>query len=95
MSCAQALLFAQVATTSGDKTGSPPSLEKLTAIRQNIGQMPLAVASGVAAGNVVAMKPYVDKFLVASSITERSGPLGNHEYLVPEKVRELADIIHA
>jgi hypothetical protein len=94
--CQQALQYCDVATTSGDKTGQPPSLEKLAAIHKNLaGRIPLAVASGVDAGNVTEMKPYVNKFLVASSIIERRGPLGTHEYLVPEKVRELADLIHA
>lgn len=93
--CEQAIQFCDVATTSGDKTGSPPSVEKLATIRQHIGgQLPLAVASGVNAENIAEMKPYVDKFLVAPSIIRRDPERGNQEYLVPQKVRELADLIH-
>jgi hypothetical protein len=85
-----------VITTSGDATGKPPSIEKLVEISDCVAhRAPIAVASGVNAGNVTAMKPYVDIFMIASSIIERGGPLGEHEYLIPEKVRELADLIHA
>lgn len=94
-SCEDAMRFASVATTSGDKTGSPPSVEKLKEIRRLLaGRLPLAVASGVSAKNVTAMKPFVDIFMVASSIIERDQSRGGHEHLVPEKVRELADLIH-
>lgn len=94
-SCRQVASFADVATTSGDKTGSPPAIEKLEMIKRYLGdRVPLAVASGVDARNITAMKPFVDIFLVASSIIVRDQKRGNHEYLVPEKVRELAGMIH-
>lgn len=94
--CLRIATVADVATTSGDKTGSPPSLEKLKTIQMNLrGNAPLAVASGVSAENVEPMKAYVDCFLVASSIIERDAKRGHAEYFVPEKVRELEGIIHS
>jgi hypothetical protein len=94
--CAQARRSVDVATTSGEKTGSPPSPEKLQVIRMLLGEdTPLAVASGVDAGNADTMTPYADIFMVASSVTERDPERGGHEYLVPEKVRKLADVFHS
>ncbi len=93
--CTRASEYANFATTSGDKTGSPPRIEKLRAIYELLGGgTPLAVASGVDAVNVRDMLPYVTAFLVASSISLPDGARGGHEYLAPEKVRVLADIIH-
>lgn len=92
--CKQALQRCDIVTTSGNKTGSPPDLEKLATIRRHIGQRKLAIASGVSAENVYEMKPYADIFLVASSITRFGDTSNDHEFLVPEKVRKLADIVH-
>lgn len=93
--CEDAIERGVLITTSGDSTGNPASVEKLEEIHHYInGRRPLAVASGVDASNVVAMKPFVDIFLVASSIIERNPSRGNQEYLVAEKVRRLADLIH-
>lgn len=94
--CRSALHYVNTVTTSGDKTGSAPDVAKLDAMRKIIGpKYRLALASGVTADNVESFKPFVDTFLVASSITMRREHLGNHEYLVPQKVRELAGKIHA
>lgn len=78
-----------VITTSGEKTGSAPTIEKIVSIRRAIGdEYPLAVASGISRENVRQFKPYVDCFIVASSI-------GKSFYdLDPSKVRSLAKIIH-
>lgn len=93
--CEHAIQRVDVVTTSGDKTGSAPSVEKLETIKRHLeGRIPLALASGVSSSNVREFLETVDIFLVASSICERNPKLGNEEYLVPEKVRELADLIH-
>lgn len=93
--CEHAIQCVDVATTSGDKTGSAPSVEKLETIKRYLeGRIPIALASGVSSSNVRKFLGTVDIFLVASSICERNPRLGNEEYLVPEKVRELADLIH-
>jgi predicted TIM-barrel enzyme len=78
------------------KTGSAPDIQKLEEIRSNIGyETRLALASGVTEENISLFLPTVDTFLVASSIIERRKDLGNHEYLIPEKVMSLAIKIHA
>lgn len=93
--CRAAVQIVDVVTTSGDKTGSAPDIAKLISIKRCLGDKnPLALASGVDADNVSAFMEYVDTFLVASSICERVPSHGNHEYLVQQKVRELAGLIH-
>lgn len=95
-SCNKALQVVDVITTSGTKTGSAPDTQKLEEIRSNIGNKPcLALASGVTEKNVSLFLPTVDTFLVASSIIERRKDLGNHEYIIPEKVLALATKIHS
>ena len=77
-----------VVTTSGPATGQPASLDKVLRFREALGDRPLALASGVSAGNVRAFLPHVDAFLVASSIERGFGVLD------PDKVRQLADLVH-
>jgi hypothetical protein len=73
-----------VVTTSGDRTGQPPTVQKIERIRWAIGpEMPLAIASGISAKNVRQFMPLAQAFLVASSVTD-PGELTN-----AEKVREL------
>ena len=58
-----------VVTTSGDATGSPPTIEKVRAIRDAVGaDQPVANASGMTPENVGPFVPLLDCFLVASSI---------------------------
>ena len=93
--CEAAVRHVNVATTSGEATGSPPSLEKLKAIKEALdGRIPLALASWVNEDNVVSFKPFVDTFLVASSICEKN-PITGIEDLVPLKVARLGQLIHA
>lgn len=95
VACEKAVRNIDVATTSGDATGSAPEITKLEAIKKNLaGRLPLALASGVCEENVLNFKPAVDIFLVASSIIERVADQGNFEYLVPEKVKRLSELIH-
>lgn len=92
--CTRASAYANFATTSGNKTGPPPRLEKLRAIHELLGGVtPIAVASGVNEDNVEEMLPYVGAFLVASSICKADATRGGHEYLLPEKVAVLGKII--
>ncbi|MFA5651866.1 MAG: BtpA/SgcQ family protein [Candidatus Paceibacterota bacterium] len=91
--CKEAMKIVDVITTSGDRTGSAPDILKLKSIKKYLGgKVPLALASGVNTDNVLSFIEYVDIFLVASSICESIPSRG--EYLVPEKVRELARLIH-
>ncbi len=87
-----AIDFANTITTSGDKTGSTPSIDKLKRIADLVSeQNPIAVASGVDATNVLEMKQHVQTFLVASSISVR---YGQTEHLAPKKVEWLGHLIH-
>jgi hypothetical protein len=90
LACEKATKNVNVITTSGNQTGSPPSIEKLMEIRKHIGNSRLALASGVTLENITSFKPIVDDFIVASSIIEMTA--GN-EYFVPNKVKQLAMII--
>ncbi len=83
-----AMPFMDVITTSGPETGTPPTIDKIVSMRKAIGDFPLAIASGIDTSNVTKFIPYVDCFLVATGIS--------HDFytLDPQKVRDLADIIH-
>jgi hypothetical protein len=78
-----------VVTTSGPGTGEAAPVEKLVAMRAGVGDRALALASGVTPENVHLFLPYVDAYLVASGIEEKFGVFD------PEKVKALADQIHA
>lgn len=56
-------------TTSGPRTGEPPSLEKALGMRTMLGTAPLAVASGMALDNVAAYLPYFTHYLVATGVS--------------------------
>lgn len=86
--CRQALRFVNVITTSGPATGKAPDLDKIKTMREIIGDHDLAIASGIDVENVEAFLPYVDCFLVASSIGKSFTDLD------PTKVKALADKIH-
>lgn len=77
-----------VVTTSGPGTGEPPTVEKVRAMRQALGDHALAVASGITPENVGPFLPFVDAFLVATGIEQRFG------WFDPKRVRALADAIH-
>ncbi|MCC7522904.1 hypothetical protein IT407_03850 [Candidatus Uhrbacteria bacterium] len=80
--------YVDVITTSGTKTGEPPSVEKIIAMRQAIGKHPLAIASGMTPENVHPFLPHVDAFLVATGISK------SFTELDPERVRAMAKIVH-
>lgn len=77
-----------VVTTSGDKTGNAPTIEKIKEMYSiTNGTSPLALASGVDEKNITEFLQYVDIFLVSSSISE------NHEKLNKNKTIKMANII--
>lgn len=86
--CHMAKACMEVVTTSGPQTGSPPNLRKIQTMRTALGKHPLAIASGIDETNVKMFLPYVNYFLVASSIGS------SFTELDAEKTRRLADIIH-
>lgn len=97
--CTLAGAYCSLATTSGEKTGVAVDIKKILKIWRLLGSgtpsaLPIAVASGVDAMNIYDLLPFVSAFLVASSISHADAALGGHEYLVPERVRVIADIVH-
>lgn len=60
--------YVDVVTTSGKGTGMPPSIEKIRAMKQAIGDKKLAVASGISSENIHEYTGLFDQLLVSSSI---------------------------
>ncbi len=79
-----AVPFVDVVTTSGEGTGLAPSLRKIRAMKNAIGDHPLAIASGITSENVEEYMPHCDCFLVATGVSD------SHTELNPDKVRTLA-----
>ncbi len=73
--------FGDVVTTSGPRTGSPPALEKMLAMREAVPDVPIAIASGITPENVDPFLDHVDYFLVATGISK------SHTELDPSRVR--------
>jgi len=81
--------YMDVITTSGKATGLPPGLKKIEIMRRAIKDFPLAVASGVNAGNIRKYLPLVDCFLVATGVSRTFFELDE------EKVKEIVRIINS
>ncbi|TSC62064.1 MAG: hypothetical protein G01um101448_177 [Parcubacteria group bacterium Gr01-1014_48] len=64
-----AMPYLDVVTTSGDRTGSPPTVGKMCALRASVGDFPIAIASGITPENVADYLPYTDCFLVATGVS--------------------------
>jgi hypothetical protein len=62
--------YVDVITTSGSGTGQAASLQKLSSMREAIGNHPLAVASGVSVDNIESQLPFLDAILIASGISQ-------------------------
>ena len=83
-----------IPTTSGDKTGTAASLEKILSIRQYLNPSKrLGLASGVTGENIQGyLNAGVTDFLVATSLLKYVDNNG-FDILDPKKVAKLADII--
>lgn len=79
--------FVDTITTSGSGTGSAPSVRKIRLMKLAVPAKPLAVASGMTPENVCDFLPYVDRFLVATGISD------SHTELNPSKTRAFANVI--
>ncbi|MBF0231451.1 MAG: hypothetical protein HQK65_00235 [Desulfamplus sp.] len=77
-----------VITSSGAGTGYAASVEKAKDLRAGAGRHPLCLASGISSDNVTGFLPYVNCFIVATSIEIDFGVLSE------EKTKLLCDIIH-
>lgn len=72
---------------TGEMTGSPPDLNQIRGIR-NASDLPLLVGSGITSGNISDYFPYVDGFIVGSSLKKR----GSWDEIVSESnVAELME----
>lgn len=78
-----------VVTTSGSATGSPPSVEKIRAMKEAT-QKPLAIASGVDASNIADYAGIADELLVASSLETAS----YSGVFVDEKLQTIIEMAH-
>ena len=81
----KALSFVDVITTSGAATGTPPPVEKIKAMKREIDDTPLAIASGLTPENVGSYLPFADCFLVATGVSD------SFTQLNPYKVRAFHD----
>lgn len=66
----RAMPFMDVIVTSGDRTGEPPTVDKMNAMRTAIGDHPLAIASGVSSANVHTFLPSIDCIIVSTGISD-------------------------
>ena len=79
--------YMDVVTTSGAGTGQAASLEKIAAMKAALGDLPLAIASGITPENVRDYLPISDCYLVATGIGD------SFEELNPSKVAALVGAV--
>lgn len=68
-SARNAVALGMIPTTSGEATGSAPSVKKLEDLQKE-NRIPLALASGVAPSNIQAFAPHLDYVLVSTGISK-------------------------
>lgn len=61
--------YVDVVTTSGPATGQAAAPEKIRLMKETIGDVPLAIASGITPENVRDYLPIADAFLVSTGIS--------------------------
>ena len=81
--------FMDVVTTSGPGTGKAAAPEKIRTMKQAIGDVPLAIASGVTPENVPDYLPWADCFLVGTGISY------TFDELDPDRVRDLVQVVRS
>ena len=84
-----ALSYVDVVTTSGQGTGEAPAIAKIRAMKAAIGEVPLAIASGIRPENVGDYRGICDCFLVATGISSSASELDGAR--VAKLVAKLAD----
>lgn len=81
--------FMDVVTTSGPGTGRRAEVEKIRAMKQALGEFPLAIASGITPENVGDYLEVADCFLVATGVSK------NFYELNPARVKALVERVRA
>lgn len=82
--------------TSGNETGSEPSVEKIREIRKWIGpDADLGIASGISAENIRGFMPYANIFIVATSLNMNNGKGDDFYHYDPDKIKTLRKIIES
>ena len=80
--------YMDVVTTSGVGTGQAAHLEKIGAMKAVLGDVPLAIASGIIPENARDYLPISDCYLVATGIGD------SFEELNPGRVGALVEVVH-
>ncbi len=81
--------LADALVVSGTRTGSPPSLEELTRVRERVGPAPLLVGSGLDVTNARELLSVADGAIVGTSL-KRDGLVT--EPVDPARVRRLREL---
>lgn len=82
-SAIQAVGWVDGVILTGEKTGVAVNTDRVKSVFAELHRYPLGVASGVSSENVQFILPYMDFFIVSSSLQ------GENHRIVAEKVREL------
>jgi hypothetical protein len=85
----RAVPYMDVVTTSGPGTGQAAAPAKVRAMKEAVGNAPLALASGVTPENVPDYLPWADCFLVSTGISY------NFEELDPARLADLVRVVRA
>ncbi len=86
----EASKYFDVIVTSGDMTGVPPSIEKITEIKNAVmNKKPIALASGMTIENVKDYLPLADIFIVGTTFWEDDEWTNNQKKI--EEFREVLD----
>jgi len=87
----QALHYGFIPTTSGPATGKAAEVSNIAALRQAVGDGPLAIASGITPENVRDFAPYLTHVLVATGV---SSSFYEFDFEKLYQVRALCDNAH-
>lgn len=87
--CRGASRYMDVVTTSGPGTGKAADTQKISRMKNALGDTPLAIASGITPDNVVDYLPHADSFLVATGISR------SFTELEPKLVRSLIEKVRS
>ena len=85
MAAKTASRYMDVVTTSGPGTGKAAGIDKIRAMKDAMGDFPLAIASGITPDNVTDYLPCSDCYLVATGISR------SFEELDPKLLKSLVD----